>query len=201
MPKLPEWKKTTLVLVVCCVHLVLVAGFSHSFVSGKSAKSTGKNFERMLVRLSQIVNKPVADTFEKHQAQTDKINSKVADELNRPANQTVPLPPAPYWSELQSHDYFLDNDAVDKTAEPPDDFEVLLAQFLPLNIQSVVLEFWIAKDGRTVEVKCIEGACSDDVLASLQKLGNLTFTPAVKDGEAVANRKVIQIDSKPSFGL
>lgn len=201
MPNWPGWRKLTLVLAVCCGHLALVAGLSQSFASGKSAKSTGKNFEKMLVTLRPIVKKPAADIATKRQEQTGKIETEVVDELNTPANQIVTSPQAPYWSGLQSRDYFLDNDAVDKTAEPRDEFEVLLSQFLPPNVQSIVLEFWIEKDGQTVEVKCIEGACSDDVLASLQKLGNLAFTPAVKNGEAVANRKIIQIDPKPSFGL
>ena len=201
MPQWPAWKKLALVFVVCFWHLVLLAGFSHSFAPGKPAQSTGTKTKKLAITLRPGISKPLADAAAKSQEQTGKLDSKVADAPDPVANQQAASPEAPYWSGLPSRDYFLDTAEVDQPAEPPGDFEALLAKLLPLNIQSVVLEFWISKDGRTVEVRCIEGACSDDVLASLPKLVDLAFAPAVKRAEAVANRKVIQIDVKPDFGL
>ena len=201
MPHWLGWKNLSLVFVVSFGHLVLVASFSHSFASGKSAKSNSKNSDRVVIALRPIASKAPTDTFAKPQQPVGNAESKVTSQLSTATNEQIASPQAPYWSGLQTRDYFLDSDAVDKTAEPNETFEALLAQLLPLNIQSVVLEFWIEKDGRTVDVRCIEGACSDDVLASLPKLADLAFTPAVKNGEAVANRKVIQVDLKPNFGL
>lgn len=201
MPRWSGWGKLTLVFLVSFGHLALVAGFSHSFAPGKTPKSTRKNSGSVLIALRPIAGTPVAETLAKLQEPAGKVESKVADELSTATDQKLASPLPPDWSGMLSRDTFLDTSAVDKTAQPADDFEALLAQILPLNINSMVLEFWIDKDGRTVEVRCMEGACSDDVLASLPKLAELTFMPAVKDGEAVANRKVIQIDLKPTFGL
>ena len=188
MTQSSTWKKLSLVFVVCFGHLVLLAGFSSSFAPGEHAGSTGKSIENIAVTLRRGANHPAAHTAAKPHEVPSKLDKQVP-------------PEASHGSGLPNRDYFLDTAEVDQPAEPSGDFEVWLAQLLPPNIEPLVLEFWIDKDGRTVEVKCIEGVCSDDVLASLPKLATLAFAPAVKNAEAVANRKVIQIDVKPGFGL
>lgn len=197
MPRWSGWKNLVVIVVVCAGHLALLAGFSHSFASGKPAKTSAQSAGSLVITLLPATSKPSADVLATTQQQT----SKNADVLIAGQNQKSDLPETPFWSGLPSRTYFLDTDAVDATAEPSEDFEAVLARLLPRNIEAVVLEFWIEKDGRTVEVKCLDGACNDDVLASLPKLADLVFTPAQKNGEAVANRKVIQIDIKPGLGL
>lgn len=201
MSRWSGWKGLALVIVVCGGHLALLAGFSHSFASGKPAKTTRNATGNFVINLRPTIGKPLAEALAKPPEQTSKTDSKVATALSTAQNQKIDLHETPLWPSFQSKDDFLDADAVDKTAEPSDNFEALLAQLLPLDIQNVVIEFWIEKDGRTVDVRCLEGACTDDVIASLPKLAELVFKPAIKNGEAVANRKVIQIDLKPSPGL
>ena len=196
-----EWRKPALVLAVCALHLAFLAGFSCSFALGKSVKAPRLSSNNISVTFRPAINKPYVDAVTKIKGQASKASNEATDVSNAAKNQKSSLPETPFKTGLQSTDRFLDSDEVDITAEADDNFETLLAQLLPLNIQSVVLEFWIEKDGRTVEVRCIEGICTDEVKASLPKLGELTFTPALKNGKAVANRKVIQIDIKPSFDM
>lgn len=104
-------------------------------------------------------------------------------------------------SEQQAFTRFFDSQELDTSAEPQNNFSDALGRLLPLNVQAIMLEFWIEKDGTTAQVKCLDGACSQAVIASLPELSSLRFAPAVRDGHAVASRKVLQIDPPPSFGL
>lgn len=201
MPRWLKWKNLALVLVVCVGHLALLAGFSHSFASGKPENAIRNTTGSLVINLRPTISKPLAEALTKPRQQTGTSDSKAADALNAAQNQKSDLPETPFWSSLPSRTYFLDTDAVDVTAEPTDDFDLVLARLLPLNVETVVIEFWIEKDGRIVDVRCLEGACTSDVIASLPKLAELVFKPAIKNGETVANRKVIQIDPKPSPGL
>lgn len=201
MPRWLRWKNLALVLVVCVGHLALLAGFSHSFASAKPENAIRNTTDILVVNLRPTISKPLAEALTKPRQQTGTADNTAADSPSATKNQKSDLPATPFWSGVPSRTYFLDTDAVDVTAEPTDDFDLMLARLLPLNVEMVVIEFWIEKDGRTVDVRCLEGACTSDVTASLPKLAELVFKPAVKNGEAVANRKVIQIELRPSPGM
>jgi len=201
MPRGSGWIKLVSIVLVCSGHLALIAGFNHGFASGDAAKPISQTAEILVVTLRQDINAPLAVALSQPDAQTSKKNSTVTDARSTPQNKKVDLPVAPIWPGFPSRDYFLDTDAVDVKAQPGDDFETTLVRILPLHVETVVLEFWIEKDGRTLEVRCLEGACNNDVLASLTQLADLAFTPAQKNGIAVGNRKVIHINIKPGLGL
>ena len=195
------WKKLILVFIVCVGHLTLLVGFSHSLASGKPSRIDTNSNQNLLVTLRPTITVPLTDALAKPLEPTSKVDIQEADVASTASNQKIATSGSLYSPGLLTRDYFFDAGSVDQSAAPGDDFEALLSQHLPLNIQTVILEFWIENDGRTVDVKCLEGACTYDVIASLPKLAELVFKPAIKNGEAVANRKVIQIDPKPSPGL
>lgn len=120
---------------------------------------------------------------------------------NFASREKLETPDSSYGLRLKNLDTFLDADAVDQTARPDENFEIALGQRLPLRVEPMVLEFWIDKEGITVRVQCLEGACNDAADTFLTKLAELRFAPAVKDGAPVASRKVMQIDPLPTFGL
>jgi hypothetical protein len=141
-------------------------------------------------------------THATHAPHKTELPPKIA---NRPENSWISeksdKPELPDRLNLQNLDIFLDADAVDQTARPDENFEIALSQRLPLRVESMVLEFWIDKEGIAVQVRCLEGACNDMVEATLTKLAELRFTPATKNDAPVASRKVMQIDPLPTFGL
>lgn len=94
---------------------------------------------------------------------------------------------------------FLKVNEVDSPASPIDDFGDALQQRLPLILASVVIEFWIAQDGTTVQAVCFEGDCPASVTDSLGNLLDLRFQPAVKGGFAVSSRKLVQIEPHASL--
>lgn len=194
-------KKLVLVCFVCGMHVALLAGFKESFAPGKPSSTIGTRSQKISILLRPTFNTHITQASPAPKEQTKSIDRRGLEAQSTVANQKSGLIEEPSRSIFQNRDYFLDTDAVDKTAEPNDVFGSQLAQLLPLNTQSVVLEFWIDKNGRTVEVRCIEGACTEEVAASLPKLTDLVFIPAVKDGEPVGNRKVIQVEAKPTFGM
>jgi hypothetical protein len=201
MPLQSGWKKLALVCAVCGVHLALLTGFNLNLVLGKPSYSANINSEKLSITLRLSTIQPLSEGLVKPQTQASAIRSQAADaKAEAPENKPF-VSEASYWTGWLNSVYFLDAEAVDTTAEPDDIFASLLANILPLDTPSLVLEFWIGKDGRTVEVRCIEGACTDEVVAALSKMAGLTFKPATKNGEAVANRKVIQIEPKTSFDL
>lgn len=199
-----QWSSRKKLVLVCLVsgsHFALLAGFNYSFIAGKPSTVISTKPQKLSILLRPTTDTTSTEAFPASKEQTKPTNRQAFDAQFTVSNQKSELPEVPNQSGFLNLDYFLDTDAVDKTAEPNDVFESQLAQLLPLNTQSVVLEFWIDKDGRPVEVRCIEGACTEEVAASLPKLTDLTFKPAVKNGEPVGNRKVIQIDTKPTFGM
>lgn len=201
---MPQWsglKKLALVFSVCVAHLAFLAGFNINLVFGKPSPTGSINTEKLSLSLRFNTAVPFSEVLVTPPAQSNASDSQAVDLQTAASNQKPVLPEVPFWAGLQNRDNFLDAETVDTSAEPIDVFESLLAQILPLNTQPLVLEFWIEKNGRTVEVRCIEGACTEEVAAALQKLAELTFKPATKNGEAVANRKVIQIEPSTSFGL
>lgn len=194
-------RKLVLVCFVCGAHFALLAGLKDSFAPGQPATTIGTAPQKLSILLRSTFNTPSAQAPPTPKEQPKLIDRQASDAPPEVINRKSVSIEEPNRSIFQSRDYFLDTDAVDKTAEPNDVFESQLAQLLPLNTQFIVLEFWIDKEGRPVEVRCIEGACTEEVTLSLPKLTDLVFSPAVKNGEPVGNRKVIQIDTKPTFGM
>ena len=88
---------------------------------------------------------------------------------------------------------YLDFDALDQSAISSLEFEAALAKALPMKFEQIMLEFLIDETGRTVLVSCIEGDCSTTLAADFQQLLALPFEPALKNGQAVASRKIIQV--------
>lgn len=97
---------------------------------------------------------------------------------------------------LNAEDFF-SPDEVDETANPVGNFEETLRQGLPLYVHGMTIEFWIDSMGNTVQVRCVEGDCTDEMTAGLEQLRSSMFEPAVKEGLAVPSRKLIQIDASP----
>lgn len=124
----------------------------------------------------------------------------------RPAEHAIATPPPtgngsdPNETEGRQHpkaEDFFSPDEVDETANPVGNFEETLRQGLPLYVHGLVVEFWIDSMGNTVQVRCVEGDCSDAMTAGLEQLLASLFQPAVKNGLAVPSRKLIQIDPSP----
>lgn len=194
-------RKLVLVCFVCGAHFALLAGLKDSFAPGKPSIAIGTAPQKFSIVLRSTFNTSSAQAFPTPKEQPKSIDRQAFTAPAVVSNKKPELIKELSRSIFQSRDYFLDTDAVDRAAEPNDVFESQLVQLLPLNTQSIVLEFWIDKDGRPVEVRCIEGACTEEVTVSLPQLVDLVFSPAVKNGEPVGNRKVIQIDAKPTFGM
>lgn len=196
-------RKLILLFLVCAAHAGLLWAFSLGKSSSAVPLQKGTATSPMLIQV--VKNRSVSDITDRQPSQVASHSSETADtKPSLPAAKADPKPEwnqSPAWSGLPGLAYFLDAQAVDKTADPIDGFEVALAQSLPLEVESVVLEFWIEKDGRTALVRCIEGGCNEAVQASLDKLIELRFNPAVKEGMSVPSRKVIQIDPRPTFGM
>jgi hypothetical protein len=195
------WTRFFLVSIVCSGHFVLIASFSHGFTLGKGVKTNRVNNSVLVVHLREAANRQPSEVPAKPVQQSGSLGNTDSSVEKAADSQTSYVPATAVGSGLNIRDYFLDSDKVDITAEPDEEFSSRLASLLPLTTQNIVLEFWIEKDGRTVEVKCVDGDCNSDVLDSLPKLIELVFTPATKNSEVVANRKVIQIDRKPNSGL
>jgi hypothetical protein len=190
-----------LVLVVCAGHVALIAGFNHGFALGRSGKTQVFGSKVLAINFRQNADKQFAEVAIKPIVQTALAGNKENSTTSTSHVQTPLAQATPAESSVNNRDYFLDSDKVDITAQPDEDFASRLASLLPLTAQNLVLEFWIEKDGQTIEVRCVEGECDSDVLNSLAKLTGLAFTPATKNGVAVANRKVIQIERKPNSVL
>ena len=96
---------------------------------------------------------------------------------------------------------FLDFDAVDQSAISTSEFEPTLTKVLPSRFESIVLELLIDENGRTVQVACIEGDCPAAADDGLEQLLVVPFSPAIRNGQPVASRKLIEILPTPTFGL
>lgn len=195
------WTRFALVSIVCAGHVAVIAALSHNFSHGVPEKIHRAGSTVISVNFRQEASKPFAEVAVTPIESAGVPENKNSSIVNAVDTQTPHVPTTLVRSGLNSRDYFLDSDKVDTSAQPDEDFSSRLASLLPLTAQNLVLEFWIEKDGRIVEVKCVEGECDSDVLDSLPKLTELVFTPATKNSEAVANRKVIQIDRKLNSGL
>lgn len=195
-----EWKKLVLICLVFGAHLALLAGFNAGF---NGAIHTGITLnKRLSVTLvdartssTQAADEPVRQTELSNKSYFNRldIQANVA-----PGTHPVALQRSPPISGLGPHELFLDADALDTTATPPEGFQQILEQRMPFHIESVVLEFLIDKEGNTVALNCLEGDCNEKLQDGISYLLRLKFTPAIKGSAAVASRKVIQIDPKPN---
>lgn len=186
--------------MVCLAHTGLLfsssAGQSRpNFTTAASNRNTS-----VVVRASISLLKP-QNGAETSVSASEPVPTAAQSTTDSVLLEALNLTDSPRWSGLQNQNIFLDADAVDRTARPDENFETALGQRLPLRIESMVLEFWIDKDGITVQVRCLEGACNDEADTPLTRFAELRFTPAIKDGVPVASRKVMQIDPLPTFGL
>ena len=204
---MPRWQKFALLIIVCAGHFGALLGVNFQS-HGQPGLTSTTTSERPLAVFT--VSAPALDTAP-HTGVTD--NSRPSAKASRAATENpvsaippvaaeVPsVAPAPDVSASLAGIKFFSADEVDKTADVSDNFDSALEQILPANVESIMLEFWISRDGTTLRVLCTAGACSEAVITSLNKLSELKFSPAIKDDEAVASRKVIQVDTKPMFGL
>ncbi len=204
---MPVGQKLALIVVVGAAHIGVLTGFNFSVTRLSTDYKPGPAGITLSLRSPAAVHTfiaapPASIIIPMPLDSTSKVAepSPPAANLNKSAGaQASPLTPiSSVWANRIK---FLNANEVDKTAYLSDGFETALEQRLPLDVESIMLEFWIAEDGSTVQVTCLEGACSDAVISSLGKLTELKFSPAIKSKQAVASRKVIQIDPKPKFGL
>ena len=119
-------------------------------------------------------------------------------------NEAAPDPSASSnrtLSPIFDRSRFLDAAELDQSAAAPMVFEQTLDKALPAAFDLIVLEFLIDESGQPVQLTCIDGDCSAQLVEKLQQLMVIPFSPAIKNGRPVASRKVIQISPTPTFGL
>ncbi len=202
---MPSRQKMGLLVVVCAVHFGALLGLNF-WSHGKACITSTCRSEGAVAVYSVTVH--ALDPAPQVSVTVNSAPSVVAKTVaDNPVSATPPVATevrgvatAPNVSASLAGIKFLDADEVDKTAEFGDNFDLALEQKLPTNVESITLEFWISQDGKTLQVLCTAGACSEAVITSLSQLSELKFFPAIKDDQAVASRKVIQIDTKPMFG-
>lgn len=192
-----------LILVVCAVHMGWLWSFNVGLGLPGTRPSAAFEAKPLLIRVakSSFMSEAADAMSGQIELPIDRSADKTLSSFAANSDQKKASSEALDWSDFQSPAHFLDAQTVDKTADPIDGFEKYLAQRLPLDVESIVLEFWIESDGSTVLVRCIEGGCNKAVQASLEKLDALRFTPAVKEHASVPSRKVIQIESRQTFGM
>ena len=104
-------------------------------------------------------------------------------------------------STILNRNMFLNLEDLDEAAAHSESFEQALLKAMPAQYNSLLLEFLIDETGSVVEVSCIEGDCLDVINEQMQQLTGQSFVPALKNGQAVASRKVIQISPLPTSGF
>ena len=204
---MPAWQKIALFVFVGSVHAGLLIGFNDN-VNGVGPGYPSKPIQVSVTFKGTLIGTDLIQSSTSNRDATKPVVSdpKTTDETSvAPVlTDSVRVPALPLaldglaWTNRVK---FLYSDQVDTTAYLSDGFENALEQRLPLDVESIMLEFWISDDGSTVQVTCLEGVCSDAVISSLGKLSELKFSPAIKDNQAVPSRKVIQIDPRPRFGM
>ena len=196
-----QWKALLFGAVVLA-HMAVIYGLGLS-LSGGTLKP-GSHSSVLDVKLTSFV--VVAQPQARGAVPTPAISARINPHAGRrPAEDAFTTPPTRNGSDsykteehqhLKAEDFF-SPDEVDETANPVGNFEETLRQGLPLYIHGLVIEFWIDSNGNTVQVRCVEGDCSDAITADLDSLLASFFQPAVKNGLAVPSRKLIQIDPSP----
>ena len=204
---MPAWQKIALFVFVGSVHAGVLIGFNDN-VNGIGPGYPLRKIQVSVTLKGTLTGTDLIQPSTSNRGATRPVVSypKTTDQTSVASVLTdsvrvSALPMAPDGLAWANRVKFLYADQVDMAAYLSDGFENALEQRLPLDVESIVLEFWISDDGSTVQVTCLEGACSDAVISSLGKLSELKFSPAIKDNQAVPSRKVIQIDPRPRFGM
>lgn len=200
--------KWLLFAAVCAGHFSLIAAFSKDGRSGKVTSSPKLTFSfRMTNAQPEMVEHTKATAIRSKieplkSSKSDVIAATSAEsDQGQDSISTVVAGSAADSLHLFNHDRFLDAIDLDKSAVAGNGFEDALGKSLPSQFDSVVLELLIDDNGQPVQVMCIEGDCSTELSDKLQLLLAIPFVPAIKNGQAVASRKLIQVLPTPTFGL
>lgn len=196
-------------VIVCAAHIILISGFSLTITP------LGETFEQRDYSTLRLVETPpvVPILPKKHQTapmalaspsqasptqiQADAVRDKEmalkrSGEAEQPASLLLP-----YFNPQR----FINVEDLDVPAVGTSVLEDMLSNVLPARFGFVVLELLIDETGRTVQVACIEGECSEILNEKLQALLAAPFIPALRGGHAVASRKVIHVLPVPTNGL
>ena len=192
--------------VVCAIHFGLISSFLNAGKSGQSARGSATSLRFQIIAAQPPI--PQVQDRSEPQSATDKPSEKTAAapgtaSLEKKSSsapgttEKASSDPLPFFNR----DRFLDAGDLDQSAAASKAFEDTLEKSLPAGFDLIVLEFLIDESGQTVQLTCIDGDCSTELAEKLQQLVALPFTPATKNGQPVASRKVIQISPTPTFGL
>lgn len=204
---MPGWHKVVLLIVVGATHFLLLVNFGFGLEGGGLGRIVETSPSFMTSRLTfapTAIRPPLTrNSGEPKQiiAALKKKQQSLGTTTSVDSIDVSASPPVPDNLTSNGRIEFFNADEVDITAYLTDGLDAALERSLPQDIESITLEFWIAENGSTLQVLCVDGACSDAVAVSLGKFSELIFSPAIKGNRAVASRKVIQIDVKPRFGL
>jgi hypothetical protein len=94
----------------------------------------------------------------------------------------------------REHEYLLAGD-LDETAMPSEDLGTVLARIFPVLSGLIVLDLWIDATGQVVRVDLVQGRTLLREVDAMQPLLEVKFQPAIKNGQSVASRKLIEIDT------
>lgn len=193
--------------LVCAVHFFLLQAFLNADARTRSLAAKRTGLSLALIEPSQ----PTLVPSKKAESPKSQASPALAEQkaLSNPATRQSPELTQPLQQSVESkvvgsaidRSKFLDFDALDQSAIATDEFELTLNKLLPTKFDSIVLELLIDETGRTVQVACIAGDCLTATHDGLQQLLSVPFLPAVKDGQAVASRKVIEILPTLTLGL
>ena len=189
---------------VCAAHFALLIGFSNG-----NSKYSAKKTDSMIVRVVESIalNSNIQKIAVSSPQRPSLVNTALATPVQfeakpdekigqEQAAQTSRLFPPVFKS-----DKFINVEDLDVPAVGASELETVMNQTLPTRFDFVVLEFLIDEAGRTVQVACIEGDCSESLKYKIQALLAVPFEPALKNGQAVASRKVIYVLPVPTYGL
>ena len=200
---------------VCVVHMLLIGSFASS--ARFSAQPSG-NAESSRLQIEEravpviVIQANASPAWLPEPALTPPVESATQQPTpakfpaqfppTRQTAQTVRMEPLfPPTLAIFDRDKFLDLEALDQAAVAFSQFELALTNALPASFEAIVLELLINESGRTVQITCIEGDCSDELQQQLAALMDVPFTPAMKNGETVASRKIIQALPASTYGL
>jgi hypothetical protein len=218
------WSMWLVTFAVCIAHLVLLGLFTSGGVPARTASLTGA-----FVTTGMTVRDVPNASGSKRQWSNLKIqptlSSSVAParlNLSEPSRASENHSAKPtFQAEVRdtqeehlktastkalnfypfNRENFLDFDKLDSAAVSSAEFEDLLSNVLPRKFEFLVLELLIDEAGRTVQISCLDGECSQLLDEKLQELLPIAFVPAVKDRSAVPSRKVIHVAPTPNYQL
>lgn len=199
--------KWLLLAAVCGAHFALIGSFLHAGRSGQPTENSESRLTLQIVipqppepqkRTAQPILPAPALPPEKSPssppaaANVDRKIDVIPETSDKSSSE-----PSPFFNRER----FLDAGELDQSAVASKAFEDALDKTLPARFDSIVLEFLIDENGETVQLNCIEGDCSAALSERLQQLMLIPFTPASKNGQPVASRKVIEVFPTPTLGF